>query len=111
MDAQGFLALAAGVRQVVEGLKPGLTNLSKRFGWSDGAYDALIQSVAMALGVVLAFVTHANLLPVSLTDNAIIGQAVTGIVIGLGSDVVNLVITFLYSYERPAAPAVPPPVA
>lgn len=108
MDATSFLVLAGSVNRLVEALKPSLTNVSKKFGWSDNAYDALVQTVSVLLGVIIAFVAGgANLFPASLPFPQWFEVAGTGIVIGLGADIVNLVIDFLYSYQRPTPPATP----
>ena len=104
MDATAFLVLAASVNRLVEALKPSLKNLSDKLKWSDDGYTALVQATAMVLGVVLSFIANqANLLPVSLPVPSVVGVILTGLVVGLGADAVNLVIDFLYSWQRPAA--------
>lgn len=114
MDATSFLVLAGSVNRLVEALKPSLANASRSFGWSDAAYNALVQTVSVLLGVIIAFVAGgANLFPASVPFPQWLEVAGTGIVVGLGADVVNLVIDFLYSWMRPApvAPPVPTPPA
>lgn len=106
MEATTFLVLAGSVNRLVEVLKPALTNFSKKSGWSDGAYDALVQFISVLLGVLLAFVSGgANLLPAVLNIPAPVGIALTGVLIGLGADVVNAAVDFFYSWQRPAPTA------
>jgi hypothetical protein len=105
MDATSFLVLAASVNRLVEAFKPSLKNLSDKLKWSDDGYTALVQATAMVLGVVLAFIANgANLLPVTLPVPPVVGVVLTGLVVGLGADAVNLVIDFLYSWQRPEPP-------
>jgi hypothetical protein len=105
MDATSFLVLAGSVNRLVEVLKPSIKNATTKFQWSDDAYAASVQFVAIVLGILIAFVAGGvNLLPAVLPVSATVGTIVTGIVIGLGSDAVNLVIDFLYSYQRPTVP-------
>ena len=101
MDASVFLALAGAVNRLVSALKPRIGQLGLRFGWSDDVYDVVLQLIAIVAGIILALTTSANVIPASLNASSLIGMIITGVLIGLGSDVLNAVIEFLY---KPAGP-------
>lgn len=106
MDATVFLALAGAVYKFTEFIKPAL----KKPGWSDDVYNAAVQLLACVIGVVLAFVAGGvNLLPAVLPVPPVAGVVITGIVIGLGADVVNAALDLFYGWQKPAPAAFPNP--
>jgi hypothetical protein len=97
MDASAFLALAGAVNRLVSVLKPTVG----RLGLSDRAYDIALQLIAIVAGVILAFVAGgANVIPASLNVSPTIGVIITGVLVGLGSDVLNAVLEFLYAGQK-----------
>lgn len=105
MDATLFLALSGAVYKFVEVLKPAVATAAARWGWTDDTRQAMVQLVAVILGVVLAFVAGGvNMIPASLPVPDVVGVVATGVVIGLGADVVNAVLGLFYGWQKtPAA--------
>lgn len=100
MDFSVFLALSGAIYKFVEFVKPAI----KRLGYADNVYEALVQLIACIAGVVLAFVAGGvNLLPAALPVPSVVGVVVTGVLIGLGADVVNAFIDLFYGWNKPTA--------
>jgi hypothetical protein len=99
MDFTIYFTLAAAVNRTVEVIKP----LVKRYNFEQNVYDALIQLIAIALGILVVSVAKVNIVnaffPVVPEYLAFL---VTGALVGLGADVLNGVIDLLYSWQRPA---------
>lgn len=93
MDTATLLALAGAVNRLVAVLKPSVANLKL----PDKTYDIVLQLIAIAAGILLAFITSANIIPAALNVSSLIGTIITGALIGLGSDILNGVLAFLYT--------------
>lgn len=95
MDATLFLAASAAVNRFVEFIKPRIRALS----WSVEAQDSALVFIAVLAGVMLAFLSNLNLFTIvpRLPDFAAV--ALTGVLVGLGSDVLNAVLDLLYNWK------------
>ena len=97
MDTATLLALTGAVNRLVSVLKPSIANLKL----PDKTYDIVLQLIAIAAGIILAFITNANIIPAALNVSSLLGTIITGALIGLGSDILNAVLAFLYTGQNP----------
>jgi hypothetical protein len=113
-NASQLLALAAAVNRLVAFLKPYVGKL----GLSDKVYDVTLQLIAVLAGIFLVYINKASAVPSAINVSSPVGLIFTGALVGLGSDVLNAVLDFLYAGQK--APlvgtggptvVVPPPTA
>jgi len=100
-DATPYLALSATVNRFVEFIKPTLSNIPEQW------YDAVLKGISVLLGVVLVLLAQGlNLFAAIPAINPVIGQVLTGVVVGLGAEVIDAVVDLIYSWQTPAQPTV-----
>lgn len=101
MDFSVPLALAAAVNRLMAIIKPYISNFGKANNWSNQVYDLVLQIIAILIGVVGAFALGGvNVLPATLNVSDTVGVIVTGVLVGLGSDLLNGVLAFLYTNPK-----------
>lgn len=110
-----MLVLAGAVNRLVEFLK---LSFIDTLAMSERVRQAITLGLSIALGVVSALITNANVLAI-VPDNpytaqipALAGLIVGGILIGLGANAVNAIGDFFGSLRPPTVnpPAAPPAV-
>ena len=105
MDFSVVLAASAAVNRLVEALKPGIRKLP----YSVEVQDAFLVVLQIVSGIALSLMGNLNLFVGVPTITPLLAVILTGAVLGLGSDVINVVIDFLYGWknnvtsEKPAA--------
>lgn len=100
MDFGIILAAAAAVNRFVEFIKPYVRKLN----WSVDIQDGLLVLIAMLAGVALAFIGNLNLFVGVPNLPVVFAQILTGVVAGLGADVINVVIDLLYNWKNNTEP-------
>lgn len=104
-DPAPYLAIAGAVNRFTELLKPVLKGLPLQV--SDAVYDAIVQLVAILLGIVMIALAPGLNLFVSIPAlSPLLGVVLTGAVVGLGAEAIDAVIDLLYSWQKPAPPTV-----
>lgn len=100
-DPAPYLALSATVNRFVEFIKPSLKNIPEQW------YDAVLKGVSVMLGILLVLLAQGlNLFTGIPAINPVIGQVLTGVVVGLGAEVIDAVVDLIYSWQNPGAPSV-----
>lgn len=95
---------AIAVNRFVEALKPYIDKL----GLADNTRKGVLILIAVLSGILIALLSNGaiNLFAVIYAMPTLLGQILTGIIIGFGSDIVNAFITLLYgARDRVAPPA------
>jgi len=104
-DPAPYLAIAGAVNRFVEVLKPLIRNLPVEL--EDKAYEAVVQLVAVLLGIVLVSLAPGLNLFISIPSlPPVLGVVFTGAVVGLGAEAIDAVIDLLYSWQQPKPPVV-----
>lgn len=104
-DATPYIAIAAAVNRFVEVLKPAIRNLPIEL--ADEVYNAIVQIVAVLLGIVLVSLAPGLNLFVSIPAfSPLLGIVLTGAVVGLGAEAIDAVVDLLYSWQQPKPPVV-----
>ncbi len=104
-DVAPYLAIAGAVNRFVELLKPVIKGLP--FELSDAVYNAIVQLIAILLGIVMVSLAPGLNLFVSIPSmTPILGIVLTGAVVGLGAEAIDAIVDLLYSWQRPVQPVV-----
>lgn len=96
MDFSVVIAASAAVNRLIEAVKP----FVRKWNVSIEIQDGVLVVLQMLAGIALALMGNLNLfvgLP-SVTPG--IAVLLTGAVLGLGSDVINVVVDFLYGWKN-----------
>ncbi len=97
-DPAPYLAISAAVNRFTEVLKPSL----KQIPASEEVQEAIIQGVAILLGILLVSLAPGLNLFVSIPAlSPLLGIILTGAVVGLGAEFIDAVVDLLYSWQRP----------
>lgn len=97
MDFAIVLAAAAAANRFVEFVKPQVQKLNL----SDNAYNAVLTLIAVLSGILIALLSNGavNIFTGIPTLTPVAGQILTGVLAGLGADVLNAVISLLYGWR------------
>lgn len=96
MDFSVVLAASAAVNRLVEGLiKPSIRKLP----YSTEVQDGLIVFAALLAGIAVSLMGNLTLFVGVPQIPTLVGVILTGAVIGLGSDLIHIVLDFLYSWR------------
>lgn len=101
MDFSVVLAASAAVNRLVEGLiKPNVRKLP----YTTEVQDGLIVFLALLAGVAVALMGNLTLFTGVPQVPQLFAIVLTGAVIGLGADIIHVLIDFLYSWRDNARP-------
>lgn len=96
MDFTLVLAAAAAVNRFVEFVKPYVDKLK----FTDDVRDGVLVLVAVLAGILIGLLVPAvNMFTSIPTLSPLAGQVLTGVLAGLGADVLNAVISLLYGWR------------
>lgn len=97
MDFALVLAASAAVNRFVEFVKPYVDKLK----FSDEVRDGVLVLVAVLVGILIALLSDdaVNVFMGIPRLSPIAGQILTGVLAGLGADVLNAVISLLYGWR------------
>jgi len=96
MDFSVVLAASAAVNRFVEFVKPSVRKLA----YSTDVQDAILVFVQVLAGIAVALMGNLSLFVGVPTIPAWFATVLTGVIIGLGSDVINVVIDLLYGWKN-----------
>lgn len=96
MDFSVILAASAAVNRFVEFVKPRIRALK----YTVEVQDSILVFIQVLAGIAVALMGNLNLFVGIATLPAIFATVLTGVVIGLGSDVINVVIDLLYGWKN-----------
>jgi hypothetical protein len=92
MDVKPFLAAVALVNRACEFVKP----VIRTWNVKREIQDAILMAIAALVGVMVCLISELNLLG-GLVENRVIGIVMTGFVVSIGADFVNLIFDLLYA--------------
>jgi hypothetical protein len=95
MDFSVVLAASAAVNRFIEAVKPFVRKLNV----SVEVQDSVLVVIQVAAGIALALMGQLNLLIGVPTIPPLVAVILTGAVLGLGADIVNVVVDFLYGWK------------
>jgi hypothetical protein len=95
MDFSLVIAASAAVNRFVEFIKPYVRKLQYTVDIQDG----LLVLIAVLAGVAVAFMGNLNLFVGIPNLPVVFAQILTGVIAGLGADVINVVIDLLYGWK------------
>lgn len=96
MDFSVVLAASAAVNRFVEFVKPQVRKLA----YSTDVQDAILVFVQVLAGIAVALMGNLTLFTGVATIPVWFATVLTGVIIGLGSDVINVVIDLLYGWKN-----------
>jgi len=94
-DFGAFMAAAATINRFVEFVKP----LVAKLNLGEQAYKSVLVVIAVLAGVAVALLGKLNLFAGVGDMNATVGILLTGVLSGLGADVLNAFIDLLYGWR------------
>lgn len=101
MDFSIIIAASAAVNRVVEAVKP----VVRKWNISVEMQDGVLVVLQILAGIALALMGNLNLFIGVPQVTPFVAVLLTGAVLGLGSDVINVVIDFLYGWKQNVAQA------
>lgn len=96
MDFSVVLAASAAVNRFVEFVKP----VIRKLPYSVQVQDALLVLVQVLAGIAVALIGNLNLFIGVSALPQFAAVLLTGAIVGLGSDVINVVIDLLYGWKN-----------
>jgi hypothetical protein len=96
MDFSVVLAASAAVNRFVEFVKPRIRALK----YSVDVQDSILVLIQVLAGIAVALMGNLNLFTGIATLPTVFATVLTGVVVGLGSDVINVVIDLLYGWKN-----------
>lgn len=96
MDFSLVIAASAAVNRFVEFVKPQIRKLP----YSPDVQDGLLVFIQVLAGIAVALMGNLNLFVGVPTLPAWFATVLTGVIAGLGSDVINVVIDLLYGWKN-----------
>jgi hypothetical protein len=102
MDFTLVLAAAAAVNRFVEFVKPYVDKLKL----ADSTRDGVLVLISVLSGILIALLSNGgvNIFSGVSSLTPIAGAILTGVLAGLGADVLNAVISLLYGWRNTVAP-------
>lgn len=99
MDFSVVLAASAAVNRFVEFVKPRVRALP----YSTDVQDSLLVFIQVLAGIAIALMGNLSLFVGVPSIPAWFATVLTGVIVGLGSDVINVVIDLLYGWKNNVA--------
>lgn len=94
-DFAAVMASAAAVNRFVEFAKPFVAKLNL----NEELYKSVLVLISVLAGIVVALIGNLNLFSAIGNMNALVGVLLTGVLSGLGADVINAFIDLLYGWR------------
>lgn len=96
MDFSVVLAASAAVNRFVEFVKPRV----RAFKYSVEVQDSILVMIQVLAGIAVALMGNLSLFTGVASIPVWFATILTGVIIGLGSDVINVVIDLLYGWKN-----------